>query len=130
MDMRHSLHHSSAAASSNKLVTSVVHIAWQNSWGNFHVQVTFVGSFSDEQKSALLLASKALIYTPSNEHFGIVPLEAMSHGRPVIACNSGGPIETVVSERTGYLCDANPESFGEAMLKILVSHLPKLESAV
>jgi len=37
----------------------------------------------------------ALIYTPTNEHFGIVPLEAMYMEKPVIACNSGGPTETI-----------------------------------
>jgi alpha-1,3/alpha-1,6-mannosyltransferase len=31
-----------------------------------------------------------------DEHFGIVPLEAMAAHKPVIACNSGGPVETVV----------------------------------
>ena len=36
------------------------------------------------------------------EHFGIVPLEAMSVGTPVIAVDSGGPKETVENEETGF----------------------------
>jgi len=44
-----------------------------------------------------------LIYTPSNEHFGIVPLEAMLARIPVLAANTGGPRETVVDGETGWL---------------------------
>ena len=61
----------------------------------------------------------AVLYTPSNEHFGIVPLEAMAAGRPVIACNSGGPRESVRHGETGYLCEAEPEDFAAAMLRLL-----------
>lgn len=45
------------------------------------------------------------MYTPSNEHFGIVPLEAMLSGVPVLAADSGGPRETVVEDVTGWLRD-------------------------
>ena len=47
------------------------------------------------------------------EHFGIVPVEAMYSYRPVIACNSGGPKESVLHEQTGFLCDPTPQSFAE-----------------
>ena len=43
--------------------------------------VTFVRSFSDEQRSAMLAACSVVLYTPENEHFGIVPLEAMAAAR-------------------------------------------------
>ncbi|GJN01909.1 hypothetical protein PR202_ga19213 [Eleusine coracana subsp. coracana] len=54
-----------------------------------------------------------------DEHFGIVPLEAMAAHKPVIACNSGGPVETVVNEVTGFLCDPSPTEFSKAMLKLV-----------
>ncbi|KAK3259214.1 hypothetical protein CYMTET_31773 [Cymbomonas tetramitiformis] len=57
--------------------------------------VTFVPSFSLRQRNALLARCVAVLYTPQDEHFGIVPLEAMAAGRGVIACDSGGPVETV-----------------------------------
>jgi len=47
--------------------------------------------------------SMCLLYTPSNEHFGIVPLEAAIMGTPVLACDSGGPLETICDEQTGFL---------------------------
>jgi glycosyltransferase involved in cell wall biosynthesis len=46
----------------------------------------------------------ALLYTPDREHFGIVPLEAMGVGLPVIAMASGGPLESVRHNRSGFLC--------------------------
>jgi alpha-1,3/alpha-1,6-mannosyltransferase len=42
----------------------------------------------------------------------------MSLGTPVIAVNSGGPLETVKHNETGYLCEEDPGQFMEAMLKI------------
>lgn len=51
----------------------------------------------------LLKAATLLLYTPSNEHFGIVPLEAMLASVPVLAVNSGGPLETIVDGETGWL---------------------------
>ncbi|RYF35318.1 MAG: glycosyltransferase, partial [Cytophagaceae bacterium] len=39
--------------------------------------------------------------------FGIVPLEAMLAGTPVLAANEGGPTETVVSGQTGWLRDVS-----------------------
>lgn len=77
--------------------------------------VTFLRSFSDRQKVALLQCSTCVLYTPSNEHFGIVPVEAMYTRCPVIAVSSGGPLESVVHGETGFLCDPAPESFSEAM---------------
>lgn len=84
-------------------------------------KVTFMKSPSDIEKVSLLYHCKALIYTPSNEHFGIVPLEAMYYKKPVIAVNSGGPTETIVNEVTGFLCEPNSESFANAMKKIILS---------
>ncbi|XP_022087728.1 alpha-1,3/1,6-mannosyltransferase ALG2-like [Acanthaster planci] len=77
--------------------------------------VTFKRSFSDTEKLSLLSSCACLLYTPSNEHFGIVPIEAMYASRPVVAVNSGGPLETIVDKQTGFLCKPDPETFALAM---------------
>jgi alpha-1,3/alpha-1,6-mannosyltransferase len=80
--------------------------------------ILFLLNFTTAQRAALLTASStlALLYTPANEHFGIVPIEAMSSGLPVLACNSGGPTESIIDEpptaRTGWL--RAPEASGWA----------------
>jgi alpha-1,3/alpha-1,6-mannosyltransferase len=71
--------------------------------------ILFLLNFTTAQRAALLTASSTLVllYMPANEHFGIVPVEAMSSGLPVLACNSGGPMESIIDDpptaRTGWL---------------------------
>jgi alpha-1,3/alpha-1,6-mannosyltransferase len=81
--------------------------------------VEFKPSVPDAERNTLLTTCIAVLYTPINEHFGIVPLEAALSGAPVIACNSGGPLETVKDSNTGYLCPPEPERFASAMMSLL-----------
>jgi len=68
-----------------------------------------------------------LLYTPANEHFGIVPVEAMCAGLPVLACDSGGPTESVLDPgsspvedmRTGWLRPPEPDAWAGALEAIL-----------
>jgi alpha-1,3/alpha-1,6-mannosyltransferase len=83
------------------------------------VHVVFRTSIPSIERSALLMQAVGLLYTPDREHFGIVPIEAMSLGVPVIAVNSGGPRETVLHEETGFLCDQSPEDFAAAMQRLV-----------
>lgn len=78
-------------------------------------RVVFIKSFSEEQRLALLCACRAVIYTPTNEHFGIVPVESMACATPVIACNSGGPKESVIDSVTGFLKNPDPIEFAKGM---------------
>lgn len=66
--------------------------------------VKFLGQVSDQQLRKLYQSSKALIF-PQDEDFGLVPLEAMSAGLPVIAYRSGGATETVIEGKTGLFFD-------------------------
>ncbi|XP_063602050.1 alpha-1,3/1,6-mannosyltransferase ALG2-like [Penaeus indicus] len=66
-------------------------------------RVVFLRSPPEPQKAVLLRVARGLLYTPEAEHFGIVPLEAMALGTPVLAAAGGGPRETVVHGITGFL---------------------------
>jgi glycosyltransferase involved in cell wall biosynthesis len=59
------------------------------------------GSVDRTRTPALMRSADAIVCVPWYEPFGIVPLEAMACGVPVIASSVGGLIDTVVHERTG-----------------------------
>ncbi|KAJ4379749.1 Alpha-1,3-mannosyltransferase-like protein [Didymella sp. IMI 355093] len=82
------------------------------------VSVIFLHSVSNALKSTLLSTSRLLVYTPRNEHFGIVPLEAMLAGTPVLAANEGGPTETVISGQTGWLRDVSEDNDWTEVMRI------------
>ncbi|TPX32275.1 hypothetical protein SmJEL517_g04596 [Synchytrium microbalum] len=81
--------------------------------------ILFLPSFTHAQRTYLLNTSTCLLYTPQNEHFGIVPLEAMISSLIVIASNTGGPKESVVDNVTGYLVDDTISGFADAMGTVL-----------
>jgi alpha-1,3/alpha-1,6-mannosyltransferase len=83
------------------------------------LDVSFRCSISDVERAELLHTALVVVYTPSHEHFGIVPLEAMYAGTCVVAVNNGGPKESVVNEVTGLLCDGTPGAFGAAIQRLL-----------
>lgn len=60
-------------------------------------KVIFLTSISTDFKNALIANCDLLMYTPTNEHFGIVPLEAMRMGKLVLADKTGGPLETIIN---------------------------------
>lgn len=59
--------------------------------------IEFLGWQSDENLAKLYSSCRALIF-PGVEDFGIVPLEAMASGKPVVALGAGGALETVVTK--------------------------------
>ncbi|KAA8652684.1 GDP-Man:Man(1)GlcNAc(2)-PP-dolichol alpha-1,3-mannosyltransferase [Aspergillus tanneri] len=80
------------------------------------IDVLFLLSVPTAFRDTLLLQSKLLLYTPINEHFGIVPVEAMRAGIPVLASNTGGPLETIVEGETGWLRDAKVDTEWTAVM--------------
>ncbi|PWY65806.1 alpha-1,2-mannosyltransferase [Aspergillus eucalypticola CBS 122712] len=80
------------------------------------IDVLFLLSVPTAFRDTLLLQAKLLLYTPINEHFGIVPVEAMRAGVPVLASNTGGPLETIVEGETGWLRDAKVDADWTAVM--------------
>ena len=81
--------------------------------------VEFLGPVNDQELQSLYQNAKAFLYASVNEDFGMVPVEAMAHGTPVVAYASGGVLETVIDGKTGYLYhDLKPEAVIEAVQKI------------
>ncbi len=84
------------------------------------ISVLFLLNVPSSVKSILLKTAVLLVYTPRNEHFGIVPLEAMLAGLPVLAANEGGPVETVIEGKTGWLRDsAKTDEWTNVMTMVL-----------
>ncbi len=78
--------------------------------------VEFLGRKNDADTAELLKHCRALLF-PGLEDFGIVPVEAMASGKPVIAYGKGGVTETVVDEKTGVFF---PELSSESMETAIV----------
>jgi len=76
--------------------------------------IDILGEISEQELIDLYARCKGLICTAVDEDFGLTPVEAMASGKPVVAVNEGGFRETV-TEKTGFLINANPKSIIEAV---------------
>lgn len=80
--------------------------------------VEFLGEVDEKQKWELMKHAKAFIFPSEQEDFGIIPVEAMAAGTPVIALNQGGVKETVIDGKTGlFFEERTPESLIVAVKK-------------
>lgn len=92
-------------------------------------RVRFIGAVRRDAVPALLRSSDVVVCAPWYEPFGIVPLEAMACGRPVVASRVGGLQETVRCGRTGlHVPPRDPEALAGA-LRALVGD-PELVAAL
>lgn len=67
--------------------------------------IEFLGGVNDQDLETVYAGAKALIFCALDEDFGMVPVEAMGHGVPVIALAQGGVKETVIDGKTGVWFD-------------------------
>lgn len=79
--------------------------------------ITFTGFISDEEVPQYFAHAKAFIF-PSYEDFGVVPVEAMAAGTPVIAFRGGGALDYVIDGKTGtFFKEQTVDSLCEALKK-------------
>jgi glycosyltransferase involved in cell wall biosynthesis len=79
------------------------------------LKVEIIQNPSDQKLIGLYSRCSAVLFAAINEDFGIVPLEAMASSKPVISVNEGGPVETVIEGKTGFLVNS-PSEMAERML--------------
>jgi glycosyltransferase involved in cell wall biosynthesis len=86
--------------------------------------IEFLGRVDEASLHEAYARCRALLF-PAEEDFGIVPVEAQSFGRPVIAYGRGGSLETVIGLPAGgdpeaatgiFFHQQNAESLGEAIV--------------
>lgn len=89
--------------------------------------VRFMGQIAYEEVGSLIASSDAFARTPRAEGFGIVFLEAMSAGVPVIGTSVGGIPDFLTHEVTGLLCEPrDPSSIATALERLITE--PKLRA--
>ncbi|HLY27937.1 MAG TPA: glycosyltransferase family 4 protein [Aggregatilineales bacterium] len=74
---------------------------------------------SAEALRRLYNTARMCVYAPYQEPFGLVPLEAMACGRPIVGVREGGVAESVVPDVTGLLVDRDAAQFGQAVGRLL-----------
>jgi glycosyltransferase involved in cell wall biosynthesis len=81
--------------------------------------VGFEPWLTEAELHELIAACRLLVYPSIEEPFGLVPLEAMARGRPVVASSRGGTRESVLDGSTGFLVDTlDPAAMADAILAL------------
>lgn len=84
--------------------------------------VEFLGFVPDDELPTLMAKAKAFIF-PGLEDFGITPVQAEAAGRPVIAYDAGGALDTVIPGMTGeHFAELTVDSLAEVMANFDASH--------
>lgn len=77
-------------------------------------QVTFLGELARDQVVGELRTADALVVSSQQETFGVVAIEALAFGRPVLSTRCGGP-EEFLDDSNGILVDQTAEALAEGM---------------
>ncbi len=72
--------------------------------GSAGADVEFLGRISEEELVDMYSRCKAFIFSAIDEDFGMVPLEAMASGKPVLCVNEGGPLE-YLNDNVSFIFD-------------------------
>jgi glycosyltransferase involved in cell wall biosynthesis len=81
--------------------------------------ITFTGWISDEALDGFYEHCRAVI-VPNEEDWGLTAVEAMAHGKPVLALRRGGATETVIENVAGeFFDDPIPEALADGVRRIV-----------
>lgn len=72
-------------------------------------KIEFIEDINESKLIELYSKCFCTIFTPLREPFGMVALESMAAGKPVIGCNEGGFTEVIENGKHGFLTDPNPK---------------------
>jgi glycosyltransferase involved in cell wall biosynthesis len=79
-------------------------------------RIEFLGFVNDDNIIGLYANALAVVYTPYDEDYGLVTVEAMASGKPVLTTtDSGGPLEFVRPGENGYVVDPDPQALAERL---------------
>ena len=84
---------------------------------NMQNQIKLYGVANRKEVLELLQSSDAFVLSSKHETFGVVLIEAMSCGLPVISTKSGGPESIIVDDKIGILVDNNIDSLVSGLVK-------------
>ncbi len=87
----------------------------KRSANDLKVQLDIRMNVSDRTLLDLYSSSEAVLCCQKDEPYGLVPLEAMACGTPVIAVNQGGFRDNIRNGENGFLVHRNPESISTAL---------------
>lgn len=83
-----------------------------------HENIKFVGRVTNQELHEILSHAKGYIFPVKEEDFGIAPVEALSHGVPVLAHRSGGPLESILENEDGlFFDDISLQSLSEKFIE-------------
>jgi glycosyltransferase involved in cell wall biosynthesis len=83
-------------------------------------RVTLVGRIDDRQLLDHLAQCRAVCFTPYDEDYGFVTVEAFASRKPVVTCtDSGGPAELVVTDVNGKVSAPRPEALAVALREVM-----------
>ena len=82
--------------------------------------VKFVLNPTNNELKELYSRCTAVLFSAINEDLGIVPLEGMASSKPVISVNEGGPKETIINGKTGFLVNSQEEMARK--MKFIIEH--------
>lgn len=80
--------------------------------------IEFQGFVSEDEKRDLLARCEAVIFAAEREDFGIVPVEAMASGKPVVGVNEGFTQFQIEDGETGVLFDRDAETLRDAIKRV------------